>query len=126
VHQKRKRKKKKEKKEAALHLRAISQYILYSLGGTPADKTITLHHFSYQLTSRWYLSAQGKIYMRKKIHLSSLINNKRFLRKIPEGIRLHRFIDQYTDTHAVVNEGKKILSPYFGKYNAVVMDIFAV
>ena len=64
MHQKRKRKKKKEKKEAALHLRAISQYILYSLGGTPADKTITLHHFSYQLTSRWYLSAQGKIYMR--------------------------------------------------------------
>ena len=47
-----------------MRLWAISQYILYSLGGTPADKTITLHHFSYQLTSRQYLSAQGKMYMR--------------------------------------------------------------
>ncbi len=44
--------------------------------------------------------------------------------EVQEGIRLHRFIDHYTDTHVVVNEGKKILSPYFGKYNAVVMDIY--
>ena len=61
---KKEKERKKKNKEAALRLRAISQYILYSLGGTPADKTITLHHFSYQLPSRWDLSAQGKMYMR--------------------------------------------------------------
>jgi len=44
--------------------------------------------------------------------------------EIQEGIHLHRFIDHYTDTHPVISEGKKIISPYFGKYNAVVMDIY--
>jgi acyl carrier protein phosphodiesterase len=43
---------------------------------------------------------------------------------IQEGIQFHRFIDHYTDTHLVISEGKKILSPYFGKYNSVVMDIY--
>jgi acyl carrier protein phosphodiesterase len=43
---------------------------------------------------------------------------------IQEGIQFHRFIDHYTDTHPVISEGKKILSPYFGKYNSVVMDIY--
>ena len=44
--------------------------------------------------------------------------------EIQSGIQVHRFIDGYTDTHPVVSEGKKILTPYFGKYNAVVMDIY--
>ena len=44
--------------------------------------------------------------------------------EIQEGIQFHRFIDHYTDTHPVISEGKKILSPYFGKYNSVVMDIY--
>jgi len=43
---------------------------------------------------------------------------------IQEGIHFHRFIDHYTDTHPIISEGKKILSPYFGKYNSVVMDIY--
>lgn len=43
---------------------------------------------------------------------------------IQEGIQFHRFIDHYTDTHPVISDGKKILSPYFGKYNSVVMDIY--
>ncbi|WP_018343370.1 ACP phosphodiesterase [Cytophaga aurantiaca] len=44
--------------------------------------------------------------------------------EIQQGIQFHRFIDHYTDTHAIISEGKKILSPYFGKYNSVVMDIY--
>jgi acyl carrier protein phosphodiesterase len=43
---------------------------------------------------------------------------------IQKGIRLHRFIDQYTDTHSVIHEAKQIIAPYFGKYNAVVLDIY--
>lgn len=44
--------------------------------------------------------------------------------EIQEGIQFHRFIDHYTDTHPIITEGKKILAPYFGKYNSVVMDIY--
>ncbi|ABG58860.1 ACP phosphodiesterase [Cytophaga hutchinsonii] len=47
-----------------------------------------------------------------------------FSPEIKEGIMLHRFIDHYTDTHAIISEGKKVLTPYFGKYNAVVLDIY--
>lgn len=47
-----------------------------------------------------------------------------FSREIQKGIQLHRHIDYFTDTHPVISEGKKILTPYFGKYNAVVMDIY--
>lgn len=43
---------------------------------------------------------------------------------IIEGIRLHRLIDEYTDTHEIVKESKRRLSPAYGKYGAVVMDIF--
>lgn len=44
--------------------------------------------------------------------------------EIKAGIMLHRFIDNYTDTHAVIGNAKKILAPYFGKYNSVVLDIY--
>jgi acyl carrier protein phosphodiesterase len=47
-----------------------------------------------------------------------------FNAEIQKGIQLHRHIDYFTDTHPVISEGKKILTPYFGKYNAVVMDIY--
>ncbi|WP_299251567.1 acyl carrier protein phosphodiesterase [uncultured Cytophaga sp.] len=44
--------------------------------------------------------------------------------EIQEGIKFHRFIDTYTDTHPTILEAKKIIAPYFGKYNAVVIDIY--
>ena len=44
--------------------------------------------------------------------------------EIQKGIQLHRFIDQYTDTHDIIHEAKQIIAPYFGKYNAVVLDIY--
>lgn len=42
---------------------------------------------------------------------------------IKTGILLHRFIDHFTDTHAVNRESARILQPYFGKYSAVVTDV---
>lgn len=48
--------------------------------------------------------------------------------KLPAGIKLgiqiHRAIDDYTDSHPVVLESRKILYPYFGKYAAVVQDVY--
>jgi acyl carrier protein phosphodiesterase len=44
--------------------------------------------------------------------------------KILEGIRMHRQIDLFTDTHAINKEFNAFLRPEFGRYAAVVSDIF--
>jgi acyl carrier protein phosphodiesterase len=43
---------------------------------------------------------------------------------IQKGIRLHRMIDDFTDTHPLVLETRKHLYPYFSKYAAVVQDVY--
>ena len=40
------------------------------------------------------------------------------------GIEIHRFIDDFTDSHPLVLDSRKLLYPYFSKYAAVVQDIF--
>ncbi len=40
------------------------------------------------------------------------------------GINIHRSIDSYTDSHPIVLETRKLLYPYFGKYAAVVQDVY--
>lgn len=42
---------------------------------------------------------------------------------IQKGILLHRFIDNYCDHHEINLNSSKLLSPHFGKYSMVVMDI---
>lgn len=41
-----------------------------------------------------------------------------------KGVHLHRFIDQYTDSHLVVKEVNKMLVPHFAKYAPVVSDVY--
>ena len=43
---------------------------------------------------------------------------------IQKGIKLHRAIDQFTDTHEIVRESKKRLWSDYRHYNAVIIDIF--
>lgn len=43
---------------------------------------------------------------------------------IQEGIRLHRLIDSYTDTHPIVGISKSKLREQYGKYTPVIIDIF--
>ena len=43
---------------------------------------------------------------------------------VQKGVHLHRFIDQYTDSHPVVRELNKMLVPHFAKYAPVVSDIY--
>lgn len=45
-------------------------------------------------------------------------------RDIRLGIEIHRYIDTYTDAHALPLDTRKLLYPYFGKYAAVVQDMF--
>lgn len=60
-------------------------------------------------------------------YLGDFITNKQ-LKELPkgvqEGIRLHRFIDTYTDTHPLVKVGTKMLHPSMHKYAPVVIDIY--
>ncbi len=58
--------------------------------------------------------------------IADFINNKQVAFYSPEvqaGIKLHRFIDTYTDQHPVVRQGTERLRPTQGKYAPVVIDI---
>lgn len=52
----------------------------------------------------------------------------RDLNEFPEdiqlGISLHRVIDEFTDTHPVVERSKKLLHPRQGKYSSVLLDVY--
>ena len=40
------------------------------------------------------------------------------------GIQLHRQIDEFTDNHETVKKSKRRLSPKYGKYSSVIVDIY--
>jgi len=43
---------------------------------------------------------------------------------VQKGVLLHRFIDQFTDSHLHVKELNQIITPHFAKYAPVVSDIY--
>jgi len=43
---------------------------------------------------------------------------------IRQGIRLHREIDSFTDSHEVVRETVTLLRPTFGRYSAILVDMY--
>lgn len=47
-----------------------------------------------------------------------------FSPEIIKGIEMHREIDRFTDSHLIVEEGKKRLRPVYHKYAPVIIDIF--
>jgi acyl carrier protein phosphodiesterase len=48
----------------------------------------------------------------------------KFNKQVVLGIELHRSIDAFTDSHAVVGQSKKRLFPYYRHYAAVIIDIY--
>ena len=44
--------------------------------------------------------------------------------EIKTGIKLHRFIDSYTDSHPIVEESKRRLRENYRKYAGVIVDVF--
>lgn len=50
--------------------------------------------------------------------------DERFGNSIAKGIELHRSIDSFTDTHAVVAQSKKRLWPTYRHYAGVIVDIY--
>jgi len=49
---------------------------------------------------------------------------KDYPNSIRQGIRLHREIDSFTDSHDVVRETVSFLRPTFGRYSAIVADMY--
>ena len=45
-------------------------------------------------------------------------------KKVQLGIRLHRAIDTYTDSHPLVKQAQSFLIPRFGHYSRVISDVF--
>lgn len=59
--------------------------------------------------------------------LADAVKGKKYLEYAPEiqqGILMHRFIDHFTDTHAVTEQTKVRLRPRFHHYAPVVVDVF--
>lgn len=48
---------------------------------------------------------------------------KLYVGRVAEGIRFHRAIDAFTDTHQIVRQGIERLRPTQGRYAAVVIDV---
>ncbi|MBQ0736563.1 ACP phosphodiesterase [Aquimarina celericrescens] len=58
--------------------------------------------------------------------IADSVKGKKFLEypeRIAQGITLHRKIDAYTDSHEIVKESMAKLSPKYGRYSAVIVDI---
>src|SRR5690606_17104395 len=50
--------------------------------------------------------------------------SERFEKDIARGIELHRAIDDFTDSHAVVLKSKERLRPKYRHYSPVIVDMF--
>ncbi|MEB2777287.1 ACP phosphodiesterase [Algoriphagus sp. D3-2-R+10] len=51
-----------------------------------------------------------------------MMNN--FPLQVRNGIKLHREIDMFTDSHSLVRAGQSYLRPKFGHYSTVITDIY--
>lgn len=49
---------------------------------------------------------------------------QQFPEKIREGVLLHRRIDEFTDSHPIVRQTVAFLRPAFGRYSAIVTDMY--
>jgi len=47
-------------------------------------------------------------------------------REFDRGIRLHRIVDAFTDSHPVVLQSRRRLSPPYRRYAGIVVDMFSI
>ncbi len=73
-----------------------------------------------------YLSGNNEKLMIGNFIADSIKGNqwKKYDIEIQKGIKLHRAIDHFTDTHSIVKKSKKRLWKRYRHYNAVIIDIF--
>ncbi|CAM1371456.1 ACP phosphodiesterase [Tenacibaculum litopenaei] len=73
-----------------------------------------------------YLSADNTEIMIGNF-IADHIKGSKFTQYTPDiqrGIRLHRAIDSFTDTHDIVRQSKRRLDKRYGHYSGVIIDIF--
>lgn len=82
-------------------------------------------------TAMNFLAHQHLSFSQKPIMVGNFIADtlkgksyRRLPTEIQEGVLLHRFIDNYTDSHPLILQGRKLLYPHFRKYAGVVQDVF--
>jgi len=49
---------------------------------------------------------------------------KKYGKEVQKGIKLHRFIDSFTDNHTMVHAAKARIRPYFGLTSGIVIDMY--
>lgn len=47
-----------------------------------------------------------------------------YCEQIKKGIQLHKKVDLYTDTHRLVRESKRLISPVNQRYSGIILDVF--
>ena len=52
------------------------------------------------------------------------INNRDYSKTIAKGIKLHRQVDTYTDSHEIFLRSKRIISPMNRRYAGMIIDVF--
>jgi acyl carrier protein phosphodiesterase len=73
-----------------------------------------------------YLSGQNPSIISGNF-IADAVKGNQYLKYSPEiivGIKLHRFIDDFTDNHPIVERSKSILRPTFRKFSGIIIDIF--
>jgi acyl carrier protein phosphodiesterase len=73
-----------------------------------------------------YLSGENEGVRLGNFFADAVKGNKlnRYPDDVRDGIRLHRMIDSYTDSHPVVLRGTKRLQPKYGKYSGIIIDLY--
>jgi len=91
------------------------------VGNNPSVNYYRLNYLAHQ-----YLSFDSEPIMVGNFIADTLRGSKvdAFPDSVRLGISIHRLIDDFTDTHLLPLATRKLLYPYFGKYAAVVQDIF--
>ena len=59
--------------------------------------------------------------------IADFISNKEiddYTEGVQRGIKLHRAIDAFTDTHPIVKQSTKRLHPFHHKYSPVIVNIY--
>ncbi len=50
--------------------------------------------------------------------------SKQYEERLVKGIKLHRFVDSYTDTHAIMKETKSLFPKEVRRFSPIAMDMF--
>ena len=73
-----------------------------------------------------YLSGKSKE-IRLGNFIGDFVKGKQYLNfheKLQKGILLHRYIDSFTDRHAIVKTCSRRWKPYYKRYSGIVVDFF--